>query len=472
MTLWWLDDPSLRRYVEKQLAQTNLMPAYFAVLHMWSQTFGTSIVTLRCLSILPGVATVPLLYRFAQRLYGPLAGIVAAGALALSIPHIYYSQEIRTYAWLTLAAVISMHAFYRIFEEDPPKNSKGWWLVHGIANLAVAWMHVFACFLLVAQACWLVVFRRHRVKALAGWGALHVGIVLSLLPFAWWMYVRAAQTPFSWMPAPDFHYVVSLLLTFLPGVSGPIREWDPIWPGGIPVNAAIAVAMVASVAGLTWHAWRLNSRFDAEGSGGRAGSETRNLVLLLLWFVIPTLALLTVSLARRPCLVSRYVLYSSPAACVLLGAGVANLPRKAWRGMAVVALAAIYVSHALAYPLPFRGNCPALAATIRANGNPANDRFVMFERDESVLRPLLPDLDKRVVDATTPQDAAARTAESLAAGHGVWIVSIAPNTYFDSATLQEELTRRGIGFEQTTYPAYFSTELYRIPITKRDRALP
>ena len=56
------------------------------------QTFGNGIFGLRMLSALIGTATIPALYLFARRTFGPRAAAVSAALLATSHLHIHYSR--------------------------------------------------------------------------------------------------------------------------------------------------------------------------------------------------------------------------------------------------------------------------------------------------------------------------------------------------------------------------------------------
>ncbi len=80
----------------------RLQQLYVVVLYYWCGLFGDSTVSLRLMSLLPGVAAVLLLADAARRLRGARAGLWAAALASGSAYLIYFSTEIRASALLIL----------------------------------------------------------------------------------------------------------------------------------------------------------------------------------------------------------------------------------------------------------------------------------------------------------------------------------------------------------------------------------
>ena len=79
-------------------------PLYHAILYGWMRLFGDSEIALRLPSAIMGIANIYLIYRLGTVLWDRLTGMFAAALLAFSSFHIWYSQEARMYALLTLMA--------------------------------------------------------------------------------------------------------------------------------------------------------------------------------------------------------------------------------------------------------------------------------------------------------------------------------------------------------------------------------
>src|SRR5262245_17152829 len=106
--LWWDEGYSVffaTRDVGTLLARTALdihPPLYYLLLQAWSQAAGTGDVALRLLSVVIGVAIVPLAYAVAHTLLNRRVALVTAFLVAISPLLIYYSQELRMYGLVTL----------------------------------------------------------------------------------------------------------------------------------------------------------------------------------------------------------------------------------------------------------------------------------------------------------------------------------------------------------------------------------
>src|SRR4030081_2598320 len=76
-------------------------PLYYWTLKAWGETFGANEFGLRSLSAMWGVVGVVLTFLIGRRLFGTLAGTLAALLLAASPLAVYYAQEVRMYTQVT-----------------------------------------------------------------------------------------------------------------------------------------------------------------------------------------------------------------------------------------------------------------------------------------------------------------------------------------------------------------------------------
>jgi uncharacterized membrane protein len=86
-------------------------PGYYWLLAIWRRLTGDSEFALRALSAFASVMTVAFAYALGKRLTGRVAGLTAAGMVALNTFSVYYAQETRMYALLALWGAASMWAF-------------------------------------------------------------------------------------------------------------------------------------------------------------------------------------------------------------------------------------------------------------------------------------------------------------------------------------------------------------------------
>jgi 4-amino-4-deoxy-L-arabinose transferase-like glycosyltransferase len=153
-------------------------PLYFLLVWAWAHLFGTGDGALRSVSLLAGVALVPIAYLSARDLVNPRAGVVAAALVTFNPFLIWYSQEARTYMLLAALSGASFLWFVRA-RRRPSRRNLVWWTVWSSLALMT---HFFAGFLVAPEAVWLLWAARTRVAAAAG--AVVAAVQVAMLPFA------------------------------------------------------------------------------------------------------------------------------------------------------------------------------------------------------------------------------------------------------------------------------------------------
>jgi mannosyltransferase len=135
---------------------------YYLVAWPWARLFGSGEVGLRSLSALAGAATVVAAYGAGASLVSRRVGLIAAALVAVNPFLIWYSQEARAYALVTLFVSVGLWLFGRALAGEG-RVLVGWALLSALA-LAT---HYFAVFVVVPEAVWLVARVRDRRRALA-----------------------------------------------------------------------------------------------------------------------------------------------------------------------------------------------------------------------------------------------------------------------------------------------------------------
>jgi uncharacterized membrane protein len=272
---------------------------------------------LRLPSCVAGVATVVALASLGRALLGPVTGLAAALALALSPFHVELSQLARPYALFLLLTVLSLMALVRAIERNRVRD----WLWFSALVTLNLYTHYLAAQVVALQAAMTVVLLvrargRGTLAALlsfAGAGAL-------LLP---WAPVIArlgqAQIGRGELSATAFHELV--VTVFVAQFLGP------------GLVATIGLSLVASAL------WALRRRVDLA-------------LMALLWLVLPPLVFWWAQPAHF--IAGRHLAFALPVIMLLLGHGVV-----AAAGIAARAARALGVRHGV---LPRLG--AALAASI------------------------------------------------------------------------------------------------------------
>lgn len=112
--LWWDEGYSVffaTRDLATMLERTAIdihPPLYYALMQVWILITGKTDTALRMMSVLIGIATLPLIYLLALKLFKRTRiAFITALLLAISPLHIYYSQELRMYGLVTFLTLLS-----------------------------------------------------------------------------------------------------------------------------------------------------------------------------------------------------------------------------------------------------------------------------------------------------------------------------------------------------------------------------
>ncbi len=251
-------------------------PLYYWLLSLWTRLFGTSEVAVRSLSVVLGVATVWLVYLLGRRLFGQVAGLVAAFLLAISPLHVFYSQEARMYALLAFWAALLMLGFVQMLQDEMadmknlprelPLLGTTAGFVYAIAGIGGLYTHyLFPIMLALANliyVIWLAVTWRtpYRRLRITRWLFLQLVIVVG-----YWAWLGIGLERIRAWPAPEVtQQGLPALATALKLLAfGPAARAVPdIW--FVPVVALLLLGVLPLALGLRrrllphqarWPAW-------------------------------------------------------------------------------------------------------------------------------------------------------------------------------------------------------------------------
>jgi len=209
-------------------------PLYYFILHFWDQTFGSD-WWLRFLSVLFGMAAIPLLYWVGERLFDRDVALLAALAGALSPHHIVVSRTVRMYTILPLISLLALYFTYRF--ATPPAGAERrflrdwtWWGIV-LSFALVLYTHNVGAFLVLSANAFIVgemVWRKETRKLLWPWIASQLCVLLLYSP---WVPVLVQQLRSQgavmgpWLPRQSRLSNMLRLFNELTGLA---------WPGGRP----------------------------------------------------------------------------------------------------------------------------------------------------------------------------------------------------------------------------------------------
>lgn len=316
------------------------MVLYYLVIHVLG-LYGSSPTLLRLPSALASIATVPVAFFVAARLFGRRVALFSAVLLALNVSLVFYAQDARGYS---LALLLGTASWSALWAATRPGARRAPWVLYGALAVASVYAHLLGGLYVFAQAVWIVWdpgARRSLRRALVVAG---VGGV-ALLPAVGTALAQGAGQ-ISWIPPLNLREMANTV-AFLGGGSG----FTILTHGfGSVVQSAEVGAWALGVLVLM-RVIRQGRRVPKAHPGGpktpmactdSAGAAQRALAS---WLIVPLVAGVVVSL-RVPILEPRYFIESLPAATMLAGLGLARAlsPAMSVAGLALlVGLSAVQV---------------------------------------------------------------------------------------------------------------------------------
>ncbi|HTC35366.1 MAG TPA: glycosyltransferase family 39 protein [Bryobacteraceae bacterium] len=266
------------------------MGLYYLILRPWLH-LGNSEVVVRGLSVLFGVATIPVLYLVGSRLFSQRVGLMAAALLAVHAFHIRWSQEARSYALLVLLLTWSTLLLVSALQGE---RARGRWAGYIVLSALACYCHLFAVFVIAAQWLWIIVKRfpdiRSRIPGL-------ICQVVLIAPAGLYAAFRN-QGQLDWIQPLSARDLVELC-----------RSWVGSAPGGYGMALLFCLYGLLCALGIV----------TGLGSGSR--SRRLDTALPVLWAVVPSGAIILGSIVK-PILVDRYLLPCLPALLLLVSLGI------------------------------------------------------------------------------------------------------------------------------------------------------
>ena len=308
---FWLDEVNgLRLCLENSkafwtgLGAHHAPPLHFLILRFLS-TWTLSEFWLRLPSAIFAVLSIPVAYRFLRNFFPAVSAGAAVLFLALSPAHLTYSQEARPYALYLLLCLLSMDFFHRSVLGK--EQSRGRLAIYCLASALALYTHYIAFFVLGTQA--VLYFGYKKIRKDEKGLPVRPGLLCAGGIFALYL---------PWLPF--------LLQRLFGGYSIEHLQRFALRPGDLATFAwwrrlaedfsaghgySVYLFLAAAVVGIV-HLWR---------------QEQRSAPLAVLWFAVPTAAILIFDLFTRAYFAYRVLLFLLPLYLGLVAHGIGALAR-------------------------------------------------------------------------------------------------------------------------------------------------
>ncbi|MBN1400129.1 MAG: glycosyltransferase family 39 protein [Anaerolineae bacterium] len=398
---------SLQRLWEWQIE----FPLFYLMLHYWMGLFGRGEWAVRAFSALAGILTMVPMYYLGEAILGRGVGAMGALLLAVNPYHIWYSQEVRMYAWAMLLTLASLYAFWRLAMQQgrPLKGRWGWWGAYALLSGLVFHLHYYIGWLLVAENVYYLGLlvctgRRGEIadkpRAVSAWRELgwwllgQLVILLIALPaFAVFRTKLLTFNQWGWLAqrygAPGLAHVVDLLVAFTTGISfqgSSMLRW-------LTLGAFLGLALWVLFRTLAWRDARM-TWLDGQSVVSRGG-----LLFICLALALPV-ALVFLLGQFTTAWVPRYLILFMPAYLLLVAIGARRL-RGVLAGvaLALALLGSMYALYGL-YAGQQKEDWRGVVGYLRRQIQPAD---VLVLMDEECRVPFDYYADRQALPQTAPR---------------------------------------------------------------------
>jgi hypothetical protein len=282
----------------------DLSPPLFFMLAWVTHGLGDPAESLRLVSLLSGLAAIPLTYLLGVRTVGRPAALVAAALMTLSPFLIYYTTEARAYGVTLLLVLLSTLTLLRALDSE----RWWWWAAYAVCSCAAIYAHYTPVYLLAAQFVWAFFARpRARLPLIAA----NAAVALAYIPWVPTL-IDNTESPGS--------KVIGFLTPFnLTNVRIELGRWGlghPYIPlRDLPGWAGIGLFLAGVAAGLAGLIARQTTR-----SGRRLPRPSSTTVLIVVLALATPAGLLFSSVVGDSVWNSRNLTSSWPGLAVAIGA--------------------------------------------------------------------------------------------------------------------------------------------------------
>lgn len=401
------------------------MALYYVVLKPWLH-LGYGEGTVRLLSVVPGVLSIPLMYVLGARLLGKHIGIFASLLLALNTCAVAVSQEARAYSFLVLFVLLSSWLFVRLIEK--PDCSAA--LIYAVIAGVTCYVHYFGALVPAAHAVSVLSLPANR----RSWKPLTLAwaiVALLAAPVLWLIHAQDVGH-ISWLQPPSWLELYHL---------GIFLAAD----GGKAVGAVLLVLELVCVVAFCTALRRVWREGDEDLTRWR-------FTLIASMVFTPVVLTLLVSIVR-PAFYHRFLIICLPGWLLMTAAGALQLRMRAWRTGAIAAVCLLSLATTTLFYARQTEEWRGAVAYLMANTR-ADDRVLYYQSVGQFAAESYRDW-RQPSNAARPQSLGIKAANSdwerdLDHAARLWLVlyRVKPNDT-ESLAIQRELsTHYGAGEEK------------------------
>lgn len=401
--------------ISKTASEDYHPPLYYIGLHYWVSLVGKSEFSVRLPSAILGFLSIFMMYKVGKLLFDKNIGILSSLVLALSVFHVEYSQEARSYSLMAFLTLLSFYFFLKLLREKSLRVSIG----YSVSSIILMYTHVYALFIIVSQNIFFLLHTfssRDKTISVRKWVLLQGILLILFLPWLTSLLDQTARVQRGyWVSVPT---VRSIIYTF-GGYAG-----SRVLLFFFLIFSGLAIIGLEKVFPHLKEAFKSEENLSAE----KGLSPREVLYLLFMWLSTPIVLPFLISHVSQPIFVSRGTIGSSLAFYLLVAKGIDNLPKKYFKPAAIalvviLSLSNIWVYYHRVYKDPWREVAHSMDTTAKSgdvvffNSAICQYLFDYYSRRPDLIKMSLPENSGDGDEEDTKQ------LESLRTRHDrVWVI--------------------------------------------------
>lgn len=217
-------------------------PFYYIVLHTWMALFGSSVGAVRALSIVASIAAALMTYMVANTLASRRVALMASIMMTISAFQIWYAQEARMYALVTLATLIG---FYGLVKAQ--RSGGFWaWVTYSVGMLFALYLDYSAVYVMVGVVAWFTFVGRRKQGVSLPFILSTLGIAVGYLPWvpSFFEQMRSVNGLIAWIDGSSGIGAINVLTDFFFNLSN-VNQPSTTTLGIIAAGLSLAVTAFA-----------------------------------------------------------------------------------------------------------------------------------------------------------------------------------------------------------------------------------
>jgi mannosyltransferase len=329
----WLDEGFSISYAALNLsrifsADGSNPPLYYIILHWWVDLFGNSEFSVRFPSVIFGFFSIVMIYKLGNKIFNKDVGILSSLLLGISVFHIRYSQEARTYSLSVLLTLLSMYFFVRLLNKQNFRDLCG----YALSSTLLIYSHIYGLFIIIAQNIYLislVLFSKDDYRPdLKRWVLVQAVLMALFIP---WVKISLTQIlagkSYSSIPMPSKLSIIDSFISY---------------SGSQLMFLLFLTVSFFSVVGYE----KINGTFNRKNflrslehySWEMHLLETDKITFLLLWLLTPVVLPFIISRFWTPIYSTRYTIMGSLAFYLLVARGISKMRHKHVKTIIITAI--------------------------------------------------------------------------------------------------------------------------------------